>query len=198
MPAEVIGAENLREVRLYGHLGKRFGRVHMLSVRSPREAVQALKVVLPGFERHVLSHNVPGYHLFTRRVELATNRGAELLDAPVGQGEAIIIVPAVAGAKKGGLLQTIVGAVLIIGGALTGQGWAVQLGASMVMGGIAQMLTPIRKANEDPSESRLASYAFDGPINSTQQGLPVPVVFGEMFVGSSVITQGISSSDIAL
>lgn len=197
MSADVIGAENLREVRLYGHLGKRFGRIHMLAVRSAREAVLALGAILPGFSKHVLDHNKPGYHVFTRRVSVATNRGADLLDAPVGRGEAIIIVPAVAGAKKAGVLQTIVGVVLIVAGYYFGQTWMVQLGVSMVIGGVVQMMTPVRSAKEDPADSRLASYAFDGPVNSTQQGLPVQVIFGEMFVGSSVISQGISSTDIA-
>lgn len=197
MSADVIGSENLREVRLYGHLGKRFGRLHMLAVRSAREAVQALSVILPDFAKHVLDHNKPGYHVFTRRVSVETNRGADLLDAPVGRGEAIIIVPAVAGAKKGGVLQTIIGVVLIVVGFYTGQGWLVQTGIALAIGGVVQMMTPVRSAKEDPADSRLASYAFDGPVNSTQQGLPVQVIFGEMFVGSSVISQGISSTDIA-
>ena len=44
----------LREVRLYGALGREFGRVLHLAVATPAEAVRALRAVLPGFERAFL------------------------------------------------------------------------------------------------------------------------------------------------
>ena len=34
----------MREIRLYGHLGSRFGRVFQLDVTSPAEAVHALAI----------------------------------------------------------------------------------------------------------------------------------------------------------
>jgi predicted phage tail protein len=194
---EIIGAEDLREVRLYGHLAQRFGRIHRLAVRSCREAIEALKHLLPGFEAQVLKHNQPGYHVFGGVRKQANCRGENRLDAPLGRGEPVCIVPAVAGSKKAGVLQTVIGVVLIVAGVYFGQNWLVQAGVAMTIGGVAQMLTPVAKANESPKDSRLASYAFDGPVNSTQQGMPVPIVIGRMIVGSHVISQGLYSSDLA-
>lgn len=197
-PTELIGAEDLREVRLYGHLAQRFGRVHRLAVRNCREAIDALKHMLPGFEAHVLRHNTPGYHVFGGVRKQANCRNVERLDAPLGRGEPVCIVPAVAGSKKGGLLQTIIGVVLIVAGVYFGQPWLVQAGIAMTLGGVVQMLTPVAKANEDAKDNaRLASYAFDGPVNSTQQGMPVPIVIGRMIVGSQVVSQALYSSDLA-
>ena len=195
--SEVIGAQDLREVRLYGHLAQRFGRIHRLAVRSCREAIQALCHLLPGFEAQVLRHNVPGYHVFGGERRAANCRKAETLDGPLGRGEPVCIVPAIAGSKKNGLLQTIAGIALIVVGAITGQGYLVQAGIALTLGGITQLMTPTRKAGENPSDSRFASYAFDGPVNSTRQGMPVPVVIGEMIVGSQVVSQSLYSDDIA-
>ena len=42
-----------------------------------------------------------------------------------------------------------------------------------------------------------ASYNFNGPVNTTAQGNPVPLLYGEMFVGSATISAGIYSEDQA-
>ncbi|MCL8303189.1 tail assembly protein, partial [Pseudomonas mosselii] len=40
-----------RTVKLYGVLRKHFGREYLLDVQSPRDAVQALCILVPGFEK---------------------------------------------------------------------------------------------------------------------------------------------------
>src|SRR3972149_784169 len=98
----------LREVRLYGELGRRFGRLHRLAVTSAAEAVHALCVVLPGFERAFVGGGRGGYHVVVRRGAI-TVPGAR---ARVGGPEPIRIVPVVAGSKRGGLLPILLGAAL--------------------------------------------------------------------------------------
>jgi predicted phage tail protein len=196
--SDVIGSEDLREVRLYGHLGKRFGRIHHVAVKTAREAAIALAAVVDGFEQHLLRHNAPGYHVFTRRVSVQTNMAEEQLDSPLAPGDAVCFVPAVAGAKKGGLFQTIIGAVLIVVGLFTGNPFLIKLGSAMALGGIVQMLSPVRKGGGDPRNAQVQSYYFDGPLNNSQQGMPIQVVFGEMIIGSSVVSQGIAASDLAI
>lgn len=206
--AVTLGAQDLREVRLYGHLGRQFGRVHRLAVRTCREAAQALAVLLPGFERALLAHE-PGVHVFRRRVSVPTNLAEERLDAPLGRGEAVCIVPAVAGAKRGGALQIIVGAALIAGAFVTGTfslastlgvnftalgSVAFSVGVSLVLGGVVQALTPIAKSGGNGARPDNApSYAFDGPVNYATQGVAVPLVYGRCIIGSVVASQGLSS-----
>lgn len=194
---DIIGAADLREVRLYGHLGKRFGRVHKLAVKTCREAVQALSVLLPGFEGYLLRHNLPGFHVFGGRRKATNCRRAETLDGPLGAGEPVCIMPAIAGSKKSGLLQTVIGVAMIVIGVYTGNPYLIQAGIAVTLGGVTQLLTPSRIADEGNKDNRLASFAFDGPVNSTQQGMPVPIVFGEFICGSQVVSQGLYSSDIA-
>ena len=67
------------------------------------------------------------------------------------------------------------------------------VGIAMTIGGVIQMLTPVPKTASQQDQAgteNKPSYLFNGAFNSTQQGLPVPVVYGQMLVGSSVIAIG--------
>lgn len=197
-------SETLREVRLYGRLGARFGRFHRLAVRSASEAIRALCVLLPGFERELADSEAHG----VRFACFVGNRniGEDDMRDPVG-GDAIRIAPVLAGAKRAGLFQTILGAVLVaaavvytggVGAFSAGGlvGTTAMLGASLMLGGIVQMLSPQQKglsAADSPQNG--ASYNFNGPVNTSAQGNPVPLLYGRMIVGSAVISAGIFAED---
>lgn len=187
--------DTTREVRLYGVLAKKFGRVHRLAVATAAEAVRALSANIPGFAKHLREHSEPGYHVWVGR----ENIGEDDLTMPAGGGEVIRIAPALAGAKKGGLLQTIIGVVLIVVGALTswsGGTFLMQIGVAMVLGGVAQLLTPTPKNQAGTQSDNKPSYIFNGAANTTAQGNPVPVLYGEMVVGSAVISAGMVAKEI--
>jgi predicted phage tail protein len=77
---EVIGTEQLREVRLYGHLAKQFGKVHVVAVHTTREAAQALAAIVPGFGQALLEHGA-GFHVFAASV-IAMVRSARIGSMP--------------------------------------------------------------------------------------------------------------------
>ncbi len=181
----------LREVRLYGELARKFGRTHRLAVGSAQEAVRALRAICPGFEAHLREHSEPGYHVWVGR----RNIGEANLSDPAGSDDVIRIAPALGGAKKGGLIQTIIGAVLVVVGVVTGQTWLIQVGAALALGGVAQMLTPTPKNDISTAENK-QSYVFSGAANVSAQGSAVPVLYGEMVVGSAVISAGLSTQPI--
>jgi predicted phage tail protein len=116
----------------------------------------------------------------------------------VGATEPIRFVPVVAGAKRGGVLQVIIGIIILVA-AYYGYGnqTTVQLGLSLVLGGVIQLLSP-QRVGKSQSGDTLASYAFDGPVNTTEQGGPVPVAMGRVVCGSTVVSQGLSSVQIAV
>lgn len=194
---EAIGAESLREVRLYGELGKKFGRVHHVAVKTAREAAQALAAIIPGFRQHLIEKSSPGYHVFVGGNKLHNNIGADLLDAPVGRGEPISIVPKVVGSKGNGFLQVVLGVVLIVVGVMTANPYLIQAGLTLTLGGIVQMLTPVTRQTKRDDLEQVSNYHFDGPTNQTREGSPIQIVFGRMIIGSSVVAQGIYSSDLA-
>jgi predicted phage tail protein len=115
----------------------------------------------------------------------------------MGCAAPIAFVPIIHGAKKG-WGKVILGAVLVVVGFYTGQGWLVKVGASLMLGGVSQLLSPQRQGGAQQRPEDTPSYAFDGPVNTTQQGLPVPVAFGRCLVGSAVISAGLSADDVVI
>lgn len=199
MPADTNKTMTL--ILLSGSLAKAFGRQHyrQLETGTVVEAFSALKHTLVGFEDFIRDSA-------RRGLRFAIFRNRE----NVGEGEftlsgttEIRIVPVISGSKNGGIFQVVLGAVMIVAGFIVAGGSLgtaapvgtamVMMGVSMVLGGVVQMLTPVPKApgqQEQGITENKPSYLFNGAFNSTQQGLPVPVVYGKMLVGSSVVAIG--------
>jgi predicted phage tail protein len=192
--------ENLRTIRLAGKLGKQFGRIHRLAVESTAEAVRALCVMLPGFQTELMTSGDRGigYACFVGKTNISKD------DLQLAGGGDIRIAPILAGAKSGGFLQTVLGAALVIAGIFTFPAFPTlgaalaSMGVSMALGGVMQMLSP--QQNQSSAADKVengASYNFNGPVNTTAQGNPVPVLYGRMIVGSAVISAGILAQDQA-
>ena len=201
----------LKTVRLYGKLGTRFGRVHRLAVASAAEAVRALCAIRPGFEKELMTSRDRGidYAVFLGKRNIAEE---EMLH-PAGREE-IRIAPVLQGSGRGGLFQTILGAAMMVfamwaaGGfsslaslssTLATEGWigaTALMGMSMMLGGVMQLLSPQMKGlSARDSVENGASYNFNGAVNTTAQGNPVPLGYGRMIVGSAVISAGIYAMD---
>jgi len=197
----------LRKIKLYGRLAKFVGqRVFEADVASAAEAVRFLLVNFPQLEKHMADQH---YRVSVGKYALT----AEELQDPAGQQE-IKIVPVLAGAG-GATGRIIVGALLIAGAFFTGGatigllGLAAPvavstvlagIGATLVLGGVAQLLTPTPKINapgtsQDNNDPR-KSYSFSGIQQTSRQGVPVPIVYGETVVGSVVISAGIDTVQV--
>ncbi|CAI1008678.1 tail assembly protein [Serratia liquefaciens] len=191
-----------RTVRLYGVLGVTFGRVHRLVIDTPREAIKALSITIPGFERFLQTAKGRGltFAVFNGK----KNIGFDEIKF-TGRGD-IRIAPVIIGSKKAGVFQTILGAVLVAAGAVmtimsggTATPFAAGLmmsGASMMIGGVIQMLSPMQgglASRQDPDNK--PSYAFGGPVNTIAQGNPVPIGYGKRRVGGAIISAGIYAED---
>ncbi|WP_454056027.1 tail assembly protein [Cupriavidus sp. Marseille-Q8015] len=193
-------SEKIRTIRLYGKLGAKFGRVHRLAVDSAAEAARALCVMLPGFRQELASSEERGirYAVFVGKDNLSKER----LHEPPG-GHDIRIAPVLQGSKRAGIFQVIAGAVLVVVGAvLTYFGFGavgvplMKFGGAMILGGVTQMLSPQpRGLSAKDSPNNGASYNFNGPVNTSAQGNPVPILYGRMMVGSAVISGGIYAED---
>jgi len=114
----------------------------------------------------------------------------------------IRIVPVVGGSKRGGILQTIVGIVMIVAGAfLSATPFGAPLigaGIGMVAGGVIQMLSPQAKGlSQSAAPENLPSYAFGSAKNTTASGNPVPICIGERRWGGAIISASIEAQDKA-
>ena len=63
----------------------------------------------------------------------------------------------------------------------------------MVIGGVAELLAPSPKTAKSNSKKDSPSYMFDGPINTIGSGYAVTVGYGEMLVGSHVVSADLYS-----
>ncbi|WP_234105149.1 tail assembly protein [Citrobacter freundii] len=194
----------LTTIRLYGALGARFGRVHKLAVQTSAEAVKALCINLDGLESYLMNAKKNGMTFAVFRGK--RNIGVEDFKELAGDSD-IRIAPVMEGAKKAGLFQTILGAVMVVAGiVVTGlsYGWASPVGGAMISagigmmaGGIYQMLSPQPKGlqgRDDPDNK--PSYAFGGSVNTLAMGNPVAILYGEREIGGAIISAGVISEDI--
>ena len=74
----------------------------------------------------------------------------------------------------------------------------VGLGASLVLGGVAQLLSPVPKLPQgsDTQSDPRKSYNFSGIQQTSRQGIPVPVVYGKTLTGSVVISAGVDTVQV--
>ena len=195
----------LRKIKLYGKLAKFIGhRVLEADVATAAEAVRFLLANWPELEAHMSDQH---YRVSVGTYDLI----AEELHHPAGAAP-ISFVPAVTGAGATG--RIILGALLIIGAFFTGGatigllGLAAPVavssvllfaGATLLLGGVAQLLTPTPKVKQgaDNQDDPRKSYSFSGIQNTSRQGVPVPIVYGETLVGSVVISAGIDTVQVA-
>ncbi|WP_312633697.1 tail assembly protein [Pseudescherichia sp.] len=194
----------LTTIRLYGALGARFGRVHKLAVQTSAEAVKALCINFDGLEQYLYNARKNGmtFAVFRGKRNIGLNDYKTL-----GGSNDIRIAPIMEGAKKAGMFQTILGAVMVVAGiVVTGMTFGsagvigagmVSAGIGMMAGGVYQMLSPQPKglqSRDDPDNK--PSYAFGGAVNTVAMGNPVPVLYGEREIGGAIISAGIVAEDI--
>jgi len=182
------------EVRLYGVLGSRFGRVHQLAVRSGAEAVHALCVMVPGFRRFLRLSEERGltFAVFRGRQNLPQ----EELSMSCDSTESIRIAPIVIGSKGGGLFAAIAGVVLIAVGLYSGQSYLAAAGAGLLLGGVATMMAPsLGSLLNKEDDGNKPSYAFGGAVTTTAQGRCKPLLYGERDIGGAVGSAGIYAED---
>ncbi|ERO65287.1 tail assembly protein [Pseudomonas piscis] len=199
-----MSEEKMQTVLLSGSLARKFGRRHSVVTSAGFNDVRGYFRQFAGFEQHMRESAGRGlrYAIFNGKENLSE----EDLEKPTGR-DVIRIVPVIAGSKRAGGLQTIIGVAMIaiatvmtggFGGFAAGGAWGAvgAVGTSMALGGVIQMLSPQAKglSTQDGPNNR-PSYSFNGAVNTSVQGNPVPLLYGRMIVGSAVISAGIYSED---
>jgi predicted phage tail protein len=186
--------ESLIEVKLLGELGRRFGRSYSFVASSPKEIISALSHQIEGFKDYLREahENGIGFRLVDGNAE-----GMAYEEVAMGCKQ-LIIAPIVTGG--GAIGRILLGVALIalafipFGGAFAGfaagkfaigSGILFSLGTSLVLTGVASLLTP---PVEQPRETeRTDSFLFDRATELTTQGQPVPLLYGKFLAASPLI-----------
>ena len=202
----------LRKIKLYGELAEFVGHKEFeVQVDSLQKAVSFLVNNFAGIEKYMN----PRYYQ-VKVGDYAVDE-TEILH-PIGQ-EDIHFVPVITGAGRG-FGKILLGAALIgiaflmpvaSGGLSLGAGikagslakvgfmtkMVAGVGASLVLSGVSDMLFPLPDipAFEDTQDPRL-SFSFGGTQQTGRAGTPVPLVFGEIFTGSVVISGSVDTEQV--
>jgi len=203
----------LTKLKLYGDLADFIGHKQFeVKVHSVAQAVSFLINNFPDAEAYMAKRE---YKVLVNEYQIDENE----IQHPIGQQD-ISFVPVISGAG-GSFGRILTGAALIgasflfpgagafgttsffgkaavAGGVLTKVGTAVSLiGAGMVLSGVSDMLFPVPKPKEvsNPSDPRI-SFGFNGVQQSSRSGTTHPIVYGEIFTGSVVISAGIDTEQV--
>ena len=205
----------LSKIKVYGRLARFIGeRTFEAEVNSPIEAFKFLIANFPKLESHILQQN---YCVKVGDYEINEKE----MDIPVGSQE-IKIVPVAVGAGDGfGKFLTgalIVGLVVATGGAAgvglgaggglgfgtaAGAGFGAKLlaaagnfGIYMALSGAAEMISPTPRPPGISDDPQQLNFSFSGVQNTSRAGTAIPIVYGEIFTGSLVVSAGLDSEDL--
>jgi len=213
----------LRTVKVYGHLAEHCGQsVFEALVRVPADAIKFLLCNFPEL-RGLMRDGY--YKVAVGKFDLQLADQPEQLHYPLADADVVKVIPVVSGAGGRGIGQVLLGAALIgaailaPGAGMVGLGFgktgvatsmlaapgfaaastaavvAGNIGLALALGGIAQMLTPVPDM-PDGGGGPAENFAFQSIENVSTEGVPVPVVYGEMIVGSVVISTGLIAHKI--
>tara|TARA_Y100000004_G_scaffold34731_1_gene37137 strand:+ start:1858 stop:2493 length:636 start_codon:yes stop_codon:yes gene_type:complete len=206
----------LNKVKVYGRLARFLGeRTFEAEVKTPIDVFKFLLANFPHLERHMMEQI---YQIKIGNTDIDEN---DLLD-PLGQQE-IKIVPIAVGAKKlfSGIGKIITGVAIVAAVGLTGgfgagvtfsglgfsAGAGAGLGASLAaaagnfgiylaLSGAAEMLTPVPKPPAVSDNPQSQNFSFSGVQNTSRAGTALPIIYGEIFAGSLVVSAGIDTVQI--
>ena len=200
----------MRTVKLYGELAEFTGRKEIVAdIADVAESVRMLVANFAGLDRHMAERE---YVVCVGD----TSIGLDELKDPIGKSE-ILITPVIAGAggNTGRILlgAALIGAAFLIpGGAAVAKAGLMKggitfgsnafiaksmlyIGSSLVLSGIAGLLTPVPKTPEQTEDPR-ESFNFSGITNTNAAGVPVPIVLGRTITGSVVVSAGIDTVQV--
>ena len=201
----------LRKIKLYGELAKFVGHKEFeVKADTLRHAISFLINNFEGVEKYMSPK-----HYQVKVGNYAVDESE--LSHPIGQ-EDIHFIPVIAGAGRGFgkvlLGAALIGLVFMTGGATitkaaglefhaTALGGAflnksiAYVGAYLVLSGVSEMLFPVPKPPDFESEENpRLSFSFGGTQQTGRAGTPVPLVYGEIFTGSVVISGSIDTEQV--
>ncbi|WFU69451.1 hypothetical protein [Bradyrhizobium sp. CB2312] len=206
----------MRLVHLHGKLGKDFGKSHRFDVATAGEALRALNCAFPGRFVQALQE---GYYEVVRgdrrngmKLDLELVNGfnlghADLHIIPRAKGAAtsqtakgttkVVLGAALVGSAiflSGGVLATPLAASGILSG--TTYGTVAAIGLGLALSGASTLLT--KPAGQETQASNALSVNGGNIGNSGRQGDAIPLIYGEVMVGSTPVEVWSDVEDISV
>ena len=212
----------MKVVKVYGALRKKLGQSRFeFEAATPAQALKALCINFPGLDKWLIDSEKDGvgYRVMVGKEHVTDDLSALVM--PWSEREVFSITPVIAGAGRG-LGQILLGAALIttailVPGAQFGASGfkavalegakaatfgaklaaaAGTLGIGLTFFGIAQAISPQPDVPDFDESAQLESFSFSNVVNTSRQGLPVPIAYGRVFVGSAIISSGTDVDEV--
>jgi predicted phage tail protein len=194
-----------RKIILKGQMGKLFGEEHNLNVRSVQEAMHAIDVIKGGLRRYLMECTDQGTVFTVQKGKAVKDYTKENMSDFLAaeelsfiEDEDIIITPVPSGAasKLESWAKIIIGAILMIISLtvdMSGQTAAAifSTGMQLALKGIIELTTPDPDSNNEDSAA-----LFNGPVNTSKTGVPIPMAYGKVAAGGVVTNFAFTKSRI--
>jgi predicted phage tail protein len=189
----------LIKVKLLGELGRRFGRSYSFVAHSPKDVISALSYQIDGFKQYLMDAHERNI-AFKLVNDTAEGMDYEQVLMPCKR---LVIAPIVVGGGSVGKILLGIGLIALsfvsfgstafagigaafkagaVAGTASGSMLAFKLGATLLFSGIAELLAPSPSGGNDKE-----SFLFDRADNTTNQGTPVPVLYGKFLATSPAL-----------
>ena len=195
----------LKKIKVYGRLRKFLGQSYFeAAVASPKQAFHFLIANFPEVENHMMNQfykiKMGGMEITEDLLSLQSDEDIQIIPIATGSGPLILGIGAIAGgaaasAATAGFFATAVGGAIASG--LTA------IGTSLVINEVSNMLMPpqnvpsaVMADSFSQNDPTFQSFGFGSIQNVSRAGVPIPIIYGEVFTGSVVISSGIDTVQV--
>ena len=209
----------LKKIRIYGRLRKFLGQSYFeAAVSSPAEAVRFLLANFPEVEKHMADQfykiKINNLEVDLDFIGMKGQGDIQIIPVAVGSAPAVALVGSVFSAGAA-VASAAVGAVTAIGGAAIAAAGAISaipvvgsiataVVTDLAIDGITSLIAPtpsvptqnVEETFSQNDPEAVASFGFSGISNVSIAGVAVPIIYGEVFTGSVVISSGIDTVQV--
>ena len=218
------GIVMLRKIKVYGALKKFLDwetGTFLAEISNVAEVGRFLVANWPDIEKHMQDQHykifVGDYNISEEELNYPIGQTEEIKIVPVAVGAggflnsgpgkiitgvALVGLSVATGGFGGAMVFGTAGGT---GAALAWGTVATTIGTSLALSGVSQMLSPVpalppvSSVNDPAGEAALdpqSNYSFSGVQNVSRSGLPVNLIFGEIFTGSIIVSAGIDTAQV--
>jgi len=195
----------LRKLTVYGRLRKFLGQSHFeVAVNNPKQAFSFLIANFPEVENHMTNQlykvKMGDLEITEDLLEIKGHGDIKIIPIAIGaKGVALgalgVFGGSAAAAATTGFFATALGGVVASG--LTA------IGTSMLIDGVTSLIAPTPRVSNlnadslsDNDPNVQANFGFNSITNTSRAGVPVPIIYGQVFTGSVVISSGIDTVQV--
>ncbi|WP_318378872.1 tail assembly protein [Enterobacter sp.] len=162
--------------RFAGHLRRHFRQISM-NVDTPAQGLRLLLAQCPDFKKDFMNSRI---RIRVAGEDVTEDNARWHLDRHLNEGSTVLFVPEVDGA-----ITAVAAAWIAVAVSVASVAYSVYMSRNM----------KTKTSAEAAETNTITNNSFTSAENRVGQGRPVPILLGEMVVGSNVISLGIDTSN---